>query len=119
MQSVKRPLVAALTFAALAVACTLAAPGCADTGRAAVPSGAEELTTGRGGVLKATAPRAGRAYVLDRGGDRLVWSGDVVSGDKVTVDPEANRVALNGKTVGESDLKVDRRYTIYFHRPGD
>lgn len=105
-----------ITTAVTLVGCH--AQGCADHGRQAVPSKATRLATGDGReVLRATAPRGGTMYVLDRTEDRLLWSGAVREGDVVVLDAEAGLIQKNGKTVTEPKIRREHRFEVSFDRP--
>ena len=105
---------AALTAGVLSVGLV----GCTEHGSDAIPAQAEKLTTGRGGdLIQARAPHNGKMYVLDETNNKLVWSGKVKTDDRVTVDPAAGAVKLNGDTVSDARLDRDHRYSIQYWRP--
>ena len=95
----------------LALAAALAA-GC--QGRASIPSGAQVVQSGTGG-LSYTAHQAGDAYVLDADSNTKVFEGHMNNGDQLVVNPNQDRIVLAGNNADHSvSLKPDHRYSIYF-----
>ena len=67
-------------------------------------------------MISATVPHGGTAYVLDKYADKVVWSGEVHTDDKIVVDGNDHKVRLNDRTVAE-DVQPSHRYTISYYRP--
>ncbi|HEY8665159.1 MAG TPA: hypothetical protein VIL86_00780 [Tepidisphaeraceae bacterium] len=61
------------------------------------------------------APEDGRVWVVNRDRDKIVYSGRLLKGQEIVVDPDKNRVRIDGRSVME-DIKMDRHDTrkIYF-----
>jgi hypothetical protein len=79
-----------------------------------VPEGSVQVDEGKG-RMEYTAKSPGTVYVYDVTQDRLVYETKVRDGDRVTVDPEANRLEVNGKQDVNRDLQRDDRHRIYFY----
>jgi hypothetical protein len=92
------------------------AAGCANNNRPAdVPSSAI-YGTGGPDRLVYVAPASGTLYISDRNDTALLYSGPVLAGDHVVVDPGANRVSINDQpVVNENVNREDHR--IYL-QPG-
>ena len=102
---------------AFSMVLAVAAAGCSDHGRMAIPDRADRLGAGQGkDQITVTTPHYGTAYVLDKTDDRLVWSGDVHTDDKLVIDGNGHRIALNGRTVSD-DVHPDHRYVIFYNNP--
>src|SRR4051812_7603355 len=67
-----------------------------------IPEGSVQVDEGKG-KMTYDAKRAGQVYVYDVDQDRLVYQGRVRDGDRVVIDPESNRLELNGKQAVERD----------------
>ena len=93
----------------------LASPGCQQTGKLAIPAGADEVEAGRG-ELDYEAQRDGKVWVYDAETDKMVYTGPIRDGDRVVVDPDSNRITVGGQTVSEQPLIQDHKYRIYFKR---
>src|SRR5438552_11732861 len=78
-----------------------------------IPTGAVQVDEGTD-RLTYTPRRSGTVYVYDVDDDRLVYQGRVRDGDRLTIDPETNRLELNGRQVVDRDLKRKDRHRIYF-----
>src|SRR5687768_24119 len=91
--------------AAVVVAAGLAlwSAGCTVERHPAVPADARMAAEGDGKV-SATATEAGMVYISDRHENRLLYSGDIKSGEVVSVDPEANQVTIDGRVVQDKTL---------------
>ena len=93
----------------------LASTGCQQTGKMAIPAGADEVEAGRG-ELRYEAQRDGKVWVYDAETDKMVYTGPIRDGDRVVVNPETNRISVGGQTVSEQPLIRDHKYRIYFKR---
>ena len=63
--------------------------------------------------LSATAIRAGTVYVYDDSAHKLLYSGSVARDDNVMIDPTADRITINGKTVAQSEIDNDHKFKIF------
>ena len=81
---------------------TLAAAGCAKSGRSKslfdFPPETQVVAEGRD-AMKVEAPAAGKVYVYDVEGNRVVASTDVWRGQSISVNPSGNKVMLDGMYV--------------------
>jgi len=92
--------------------------GCTASGKMAIPAGAEEVEAGRG-ELRYSAQRDGKVWVYDAETDKMVYTGPIRDGDRITVDPDRNQIVVGGQTVSEQPLISDHKYRIYFKRRGE
>lgn len=94
----------------LSLSCGLSlivAAGCAsDTRPAAVPVAAQ-YEAGGPDRLVYVAPFSGTLYLTDHSSNALIYSGPVLQGDRIVVDPVANRVTIDGQVVVSRDLSHD------------
>ncbi len=96
--------------AVLGLGLTFGAVGCADRYHE-VPTDAVVLREGKH-ALSATANHAGTIYVLDDSRHKMIYSGPVNKGDDVSIDPTADRITVNGKTVTQQELDNDHKFKI-------
>ena len=83
-----------------------------------LPRDARMVDEVRGGRLSYTARYDGEVYLYDATARRVIWDGRVRDGDRITVDPDKNRIALNGKEQADIDLKSNDRFELYFLETG-
>ena len=102
----------AVLAGSLVVGGGLAGVGCTGTGRGAIPADAQELGSGTGQV-STTALKTGKVWVLDQTDNALVWSGQARRGDRIVVDPRAEKVIVGGENVADRNLSSDHKYRIY------
>jgi len=114
--SLKRTIAGPLALSTLLLLALAA--GCTNTGKNAIPAGADEVAADRG-VLRHTVQRDGKIWVYDAETDKMVYTGQVHDGDKVIVDPGTNQITVGGTTVSEQPLIRDHKYRIYFKRRGE
>jgi hypothetical protein len=105
-----------LMTATLGVAAVTFVPGCAsDHNPNDVPSSAMLRTEGTGRVVF-TAPSTGTVYVYDDTQDRMIYSGQVMAGQRVTVTPKDDRIDLDDHKVSDQTLHPGNSYQVYFDR---
>ena len=80
---------------------------------AGLPRGAQVLDSGNGPV-SVRAPDRGMAYLVDQDSGRLIWSGRIDRGERLTVDPDNDRASLNGRVIYDRNLERKHRHAIYF-----
>jgi hypothetical protein len=80
------------------------AAGCASNTRPADVPNAAIYETGGQDRLVYVVPNSGILYVTDQNNNALLYSGPVLAGDHVVVDPAANRVAINDQAVVSSNV---------------
>lgn len=81
-----------------------------------IPRDAVKVEEGAGDRLRYEAERDGRIYVYDEDDDRVVYSGNVYRGEDFVVDPGADVLSVNGKRLGDVNLRAKHRYRVYFMR---
>ena len=91
----------------------LFAVGCTHDRPDSVPSSAMKVNEGNR-LLRYTAPSNGRLYIFDATDNRILYAGDVMSGDSVSLDTEKNRITVQDKLVAESNLDGGHQYQTYF-----
>lgn len=75
-----------------------------------VPDTAKLVMEGRDKELSYVAKSKGSAYLYDASHDQLVEVFNLAEGDRITVSPKSNAIAVNGKTISR-DTDLDRRVT--------
>ena len=78
-----------------------------------LPRDARMVDEVRGGRLSYVARDNGEAYLYDANARTIVWSGQVRDGDRVTVNPDKNRIEVNGREMADIDLKSNHRFELY------
>ena len=81
-----------------------------------IPRDAVKVEEGVGDRLRYEADRDGRIYVYDEDDDRVVYSGKVYRGEDFVVDPDADVLSVDGKRLGDVNLRAKHRYRVYFMR---
>ena len=81
-----------------------------------VPRGAKQINPDRDGRLKYEAGRDGRVFIVDEDDGVVVFSANLRDGEKVVVDPDNDRLTINGKRVGKINLRARNRYLLFFDR---
>jgi hypothetical protein len=90
--------------------------GCADR-NSAVPISATLRAEGNGDKVSAAAdPGGGTAYVYDATDNKLVWSGEVHSGQTVAVSARDDNITVDGRVVHQKDIHPGHKYRIFFDR---
>jgi hypothetical protein len=79
-----------------------------------VPRDARVVDEGAGGALGYTARGDGEVYLNDRSADAVIWDAKVRDGDRITVDPDRNRIEINGREQTKIDLKSTDRFQLFF-----
>lgn len=79
-----------------------------------LPRDARIVDEGRDTTLRYVARDRGTVYVYDVDAGTVVWNDTVRDGDRVHVDPDKNRIEVNGREATKIDLKSDHRFRIYF-----
>jgi hypothetical protein len=103
-------LIAALL---LSLPVSLLVAGCSVESRPAdVSADAERVMVGAD--LRWSAPRRGEVFVYDKDTNKMVYSGRVVAGDQLKVDPDDGDITLNGRTAVENVVGRGREFEIWF-----
>jgi hypothetical protein len=78
-----------------------------------VPKDARVVDSGSGS-LSYSARYDGSVYLYDEDARTVVWDARLRDGDRVSVDPDRNRIELNGRSGSNIDLKSGHRFRLYF-----
>jgi hypothetical protein len=78
-----------------------------------LPRDARVVDEVRGGRMSYAARDSGTVYLYDATARTIVWDGRVRDGDRVTVNPDKNRIEINGKEQADIDLKSNHRFELY------
>src|SRR3954463_3371841 len=90
-----------IVIAALGISGMAFVPGCAsDTNPKDVPSAASLSSEGTG-RLAFTAPSSGTAYVYDNTNGKMIYSGPLMAGQRLSIDPKNDRLDLDNHKVSE------------------
>jgi hypothetical protein len=89
-------------------------PGCASNNWPDDVPHTASLNSEGNGRLAFTAPSSGTVYVYDDSSNRLVYSGQVLSGQRIVVDPKNDRVDLDDRRVSNQSMGTEDRYQVYF-----
>lgn len=84
--------------------------------RSGLPENAELIRETRGQRVEFVPNRSGDYFLYYPNDRRIITGGRLLDGEKLVVDPDKNRVYVEGRTVFDGDLKSDRTYRIYFAR---
>jgi hypothetical protein len=103
-----------ITSMALSVLPVALAAGCASQERRAeIPSGAQVVAEGNN-KISYTAPRDGTVWVFNQGNGNMEYSGRVMRGDMVVVDPDKDKIFVNGKDVNDKPMTTLDQKRIFF-----
>ncbi len=78
-----------------------------------VPGSAQLMESGNKDVVF-TAPERGMAYVYDKNGNHLIWSGEVSKGRQIKLDPNKNEVTVDGSVVSKGFVQPFHEDQIWF-----
>ena len=95
--------------------------GCAAERHKSIPENARLVADAQGEV-DFVAPNDGMVYVYDRGAGNLIYSGRILEGERVEVEPMKDRVTLNGRTVMDKQIRDNNEIRVFFRgqpRPVD
>ena len=81
-----------------------------------VPRSARPVDETHGGRLDYAVRDDGRVYLADYSARTVIWDGSVRRGDRIYVNPDKNRIELNGKKQADIDLKSNHRFVLFFDR---
>jgi hypothetical protein len=79
-----------------------------------VPRDARVVDEGRGGTLGYAARGDGEISLVDSSAQTVIWDSKVRDGDRITVDPNRNRIEINGREQTKIDLKSSDRFQLHF-----
>ena len=101
---------AVTSFAAAAL--SLGVAGCLPEHPDVIPSSAQLTVSGR--TLHYIAANDGMVYAYDKPTQRLLWSGRVLRGQSVDIDPQKNQITLGGSVVANKLLYANNDVDLYF-----
>jgi hypothetical protein len=81
-----------------------------------IPPGATIVGETTGGRLEYLVPRDGKVYLGDDTAHVIVWDGRVREGARVFINPDKNRIEIDGKEQAKIDLKRKHRFTLFYDR---
>ena len=114
-QNSSRRLVGSV-FACVASVVIAGATGCQPQGRSTkVPGAAMPVGQAQAQPLTWMADRTGTLYVVDVPADTVVYRGPIRTGQTLVVDPQVNRISIDGRMVSEGKLKSRNRNDVYLH----
>ena len=90
----------------------VATVGCASRHKS-IPDSAQLVAEDKG-KSDFVAPQDGHVYVEDRSANKLLYSGKIDQGDRLTVDPGKNRLTLNGETVRDQKIRDLNNIRVFF-----
>ena len=102
-----------LTHSIAALVLSVGMLGCGQDKPNNVPGSAQMVSSGNSNLMY-MAPSDGNVYVYDHNNNHLIWSGRVMKGQNVAVDPHKNQVVVNGNVVSDRTLAVGSENNIYF-----
>jgi hypothetical protein len=80
-----------------------------------IPTGARlarEVDTDGSVIYKAA--HDGKLYIYDVDAKRVIWSGFMRDGERLSMDTRDGRATIDGQSVLNRDLNPDHRYRLYF-----
>ena len=87
--------------------------GCMHDRSPAIPADAMLQTEGQKQLtFRATEP--GTVYVYNRNDDKIVYSGDIQRGETIAIEPDRNRITMDGRTVLEKGLDQNETLRVFF-----
>jgi hypothetical protein len=101
-----------LSFSAALV---FALVGCASENPHDVPGNARLVAEGTG-RLAYQAPTHGMIYIYDDAHHQMIYSGNVERNQTVSIDPDRNRIMLDGAVASERNIARGDRHRVYFDR---
>ena len=83
-----------------------------------IPTGADRIEAVKGREFSYEFKDDGRVYIYDREDDKLVYEGNVRDGERLVIDPQEDKLTVDGDPVGDRDLnlRAAHEYQIYFDR---
>lgn len=105
--------------ALLSAGALVGAAGCGPSrGELAVPATAKLVSSGKNGLVSYTAANRGNVYLFDETDKKMIFTHELMRGDRVSVIPNEDVIRINDKTVSEQKLVDDHQYQIHFDATG-
>jgi len=92
---------------------TFLAVGCASDRHDAIPQSAN-LVANDTGKIDFVAPNDGEVFLEDRTANKLVYSGKMQQGERLTVEPHKDRVMVDGRTVQDQKIRDLDNLRVFF-----
>lgn len=97
-----------------AVAACCIGLGCASQERRAEISPSAQVVAEGNNRISYTAPRDGTVWVFNQGNGNMEYSGRVHRGDTLLVDPDKDKISLNGRDVNDKPMTTLDQKRIFF-----
>lgn len=81
-----------------------------------IPRDAKRIDADYSGRLHYQAGHDGRIWLYDSTDDLVIYSGKLLRDERFVVEPEEDRLSINGKRIGPVNLHPKHRYRLYFDR---
>ena len=81
-----------------------------------IPRDSQRVDTAEGSSIRYEAKRDGKVYLYDEDDDRVVYSGKLFRDERFVADPDEDELSVNGKKLGDVNLRAKHRYRLYFMR---
>jgi hypothetical protein len=95
------------------VATLVGAAGCMNDRHPQIPADATLMTEGQKSLtFRATEP--GTVYVYNRNDNKMVYSGEMERGQSLAINPDQNRITIDGRTVLEKGLDDNETLRVFF-----
>jgi hypothetical protein len=78
-----------------------------------IPTAARVAASGNSS-LTYTAPTDGTVWVYDVSDDRIDYSGQLMSGQSIVVNPQNNQIVIDGRVVSDKNLNQIAEHRVYF-----
>jgi hypothetical protein len=88
--------------------------GCATVEAHPEIPGAAIMGSEGSGRLAYTAPDDGTVYIYDVTEEQIAYSGRVRTGETITVNPDDDRITVDGRLVSEKELNEGNLHRLYF-----
>jgi hypothetical protein len=89
--------------------------GCGREVHPSIPAGATMGSEGTG-RLSYAVPHDGEVFVYDVNRNELVFASQINRDQEIIVDPQADRITIDGRTMLERRLNRGNRHRVYFQR---
>ena len=100
----------AVLLSSLAV---IVSAGCAEKHRA-IPDSARLVAEDRAGKIDFVAPDHGEVFVEDNSSNKLLYSGAMQAGERLTVNPVKDRLMINNQVVRDQKIRDLNEIRVFF-----
>ena len=91
----------------------LISAGCAEKHRA-IPASARLVAEDRAGKIDFVAPDLGEVFVEDNTSNKLLYSGKMTQGERLTVNPQKDQLTINGQVVRDQKIRDLNELRVFF-----